>query len=166
MKIRLLCFFSALLILTGCAAQTPQPDATYYLVRHAEKVLGVKDPELTAEGALRAQALIERLSDVDLTAIYSSDYRRTMDTAKPVASAQNLPILSYDPRDLPALTEILLAQKGHILVVGHSNTTPPLAGLLGAAEGAPIIEATEYNRFYVITRTGNNIDGRIETYGK
>lgn len=166
MKIRLFSFLSALLVLAGCATQSPQPDATYYLVRHAEKVLDVKDPELTAEGTLRAQDLAERLKNIKLTEIYSSDYRRTQDTAKPVSAQQGLNIISYDPRDLPGLADTLKTRSGNILVVGHSNTTPPLAELLGASPGEPIVEATEYDRLYVITRHGNSIHGVIERYGE
>jgi len=52
----------------------------------------------------------------------------------------------YDPRDLEGFAKRLLAENGHILVVGHSNTTPPLSALLGGPEGEPIVEATEYDR--------------------
>jgi hypothetical protein len=36
-------------------------------------------------------------------------------------------------------------------VVGHSDTTPELVGLLGGDPGAPIDEPTEYDRLYVVT---------------
>jgi len=60
---------------------------------------------------------------------------------------------------------MLLAENGHILVVGHSNTTPPLSALLGGPEGEPIVEATEYDRLYVVERTGVVVGGIIERYG-
>ncbi len=157
------CAVFAALCLAAC---TPQPDATYYLVRHAEKVLDVQDPPLTEDGTARADALAERLGSVDLTQIYSTDYKRTQATAAPAAKEQELSITSYDPSDLEGFAAVLKNQTGNILVVGHSNTTPDLAKYLGAEPGAPIVEDTEYDRLYVIARTGDTVSGRIETYGK
>lgn len=152
-------------LLTACAGTPPEPDASYYLVRHAEKVLDVKDPPLTEAGEKRARDLAVRLEAVDLNAIYSSDYKRTLQTAEPTAAQQGLGIQTYDPRNLSEIRDLLIEKDGHYLIVGHSNTTPPLAGLFGVDPGEPIIEATEYNRLYVITRTGETLTGRIETYG-
>jgi phosphohistidine phosphatase SixA len=146
--------------------QAKTQDAVYYLVRHAEKQLKVKNPPLTAEGKQRAQDLADLLSNTPLTAIYSTDYIRTQQTAAPVAKAKGLMVQSYDPRDLPSFAKKLLSNDGHTLVSGHSNTTPQLAELMGADPGAPIIEATEYNRIYIIERSGNTVTGRIETFGK
>lgn len=153
------------LVLTACSQNAPEPDATYYLVRHAEKVLDVKNPPLTAEGEARAKALKSIMSDVPLTAIYSTDYIRTQATAAPTAADKNLTVMSYDPRDLEGFAAKLLTETGHILVSGHSNTTPQLAEAMGAEPGEPIIEATEYDRLYIITRRGNEISGQITTYG-
>ena len=161
-------FVSLILALTlmACSTPEPQPDATYYLVRHAEKLKDVPDPGLTKEGLARAEDLAERLADANVTKIYSSDYVRTRLTAKPLAENLGLELVFYDPRDLPGLAEKLLSETGQIVVAGHSNTTPQLAELLGAQPGEPIVEETEYNRLYVITRTGNIIEGEIQTYGK
>lgn len=135
---------------------TPAPEQvdraapkTIYLVRHAEKQKG-DDPDLTAAGWERAEELSTILSDKGLTRIYSSDYRRTKQTAEPIAAATGLPVYDYDARDLPALALRLKAECGVCLVVGHSNTTPDLAALLGGDPGTPIDEASEYDRLYVI----------------
>lgn len=159
-------FSAAVLLLAACSQSAPEPDATYYLVRHAEKVLDIKNPPLTEVGTARAEDLKVRLKDVPLTAIYSTDYIRTQDTAGPTAKAHDLTVTSYDPSDLPGFAKLLLTQEGTILVAGHSNTTPQLAELLEAEPGEPIIEATEYDRLYIITRRGSVIEGAIETYGK
>lgn len=153
-------------LLMGCTAKEPAFDATYYLVRHAEKTTEKPDPGLTQEGQQRAQDLAQRLSDVPLTAIYSSDYIRTRDTAAPIAKAQGLEVILYDPRDLEGFAKTLLAQKGHILVVGHSNTTPQLSAMLGGEAGEPIVEVTEYDRFYVLSKMGSDVKTTIERYGQ
>ena len=152
-------------ILTGCGAKPAESDTVYYLVRHAEKTIEKSDPALTPVGKKRAQDLAARLKGVPLTAIYSSDYIRTRDTAAPIAAATGLEVKLYNPRDLEGFAEMLLAENGHILVVGHSNTTPPLSALLGGPEGEPIVEATEYDRLYVVERTGVVVGGIIERYG-
>lgn len=151
-------------LLLGCAAPTPGYDTTYYLVRHAEKTTEKPDPALTQEGQKRAKDLADRLSAIPLTGIYSSDYRRTRDTAAPVSSEQGLEVVLYDPRDLDNFAKELLLQKGHILIVGHSNTTPELSGLLGGVTGDPIIEATEYDRLYVLQRRGSEVVSKIERF--
>ncbi|WP_051279843.1 SixA phosphatase family protein [Hellea balneolensis] len=156
----------AALLLLGCGSQTKTVDATYYLVRHAEKTAEKLDPGLTQAGQKRASDLADRLSKIPLTAVYSSDYIRTRDTAAPIAILKNLEVILYDPRDLDSFAKGIVKQNGHILIVGHSNTTPQLSALLGGPEGTAIVEATEYDRLYILERRGENVTGRIETYGE
>lgn len=148
------------------ATAADQSDAVYYLVRHAEKVLDQKDPPLTDIGEQRAQDLASRLSGVKLTTIYSTDTVRTRDTAAPTAAEKNLTVQIYDGRALPSFALQLLGETGHIVVVGHSNTTPDLAGLLGGEAGEPIVEASEYDRFYVLRRSGEDVTSTIERFGQ
>ena len=122
-----------------------------FLVRHAEKMEDGEDPELTAAGASRARILAATLRTVGITQIHSSDYKRTRDTAAPTAELLGLKVRIYDPRDLPTLVGELKAAGGRHLIVGHSNTTPALAKLLGGQAGKPVDEKREYDRLYVIT---------------
>lgn len=146
---------SALLI--SACANTPSnvnadgaSQTTVYLVRHAEKQKG-EDPSLTGAGHLRADALAAELSGASLDHIHSSDYARTRETAAPIAALTGQPVALYDAGNLEAIAaEILLTQGTH-LVVGHSNTTLQLVEILGGSGGAPINEAAEYDRLYVVT---------------
>lgn len=154
----------------NASRDTSDPSVTtFYLVRHAEKILNEKDPALTKAGTERAHALAERLSEIKLTQIYSTDTKRTRDTAKPTAKAQGLEITLYDGSDLNAFANSLDTARGHILIVGHSNTTPDLVGALGGVPGDPIIEATEYDRFYRVSRvrsgTGYSVTTKLERFG-
>ena len=81
--------------------------------------------------------------------IYSSDYIRTRDTARPLAEALGLELELYNPGDLEALATKLRAAEGRILVVGHSNTTPRLVGLIGGEPGTDIAD-DEYDRLYIV----------------
>lgn len=134
------------LLLAGCASTRVADDAvaTYLLVRHAEKDTSVaSDPPLTAAGHARAQRLAEQLRNTPLDAIYSSSYRRTRQTATPVADAHRLAIVDYDPADAAAFAARLRGAhpRGQVLVVGHSNTLPPLASALCGCAVADMDEA-------------------------
>lgn len=69
------------------------------LIRHAlndwaDKKLAGWTPgiSLNAEGCAQVEALVKRLADVPLAAIYSSPLERTMETAQPVAESHGLTI--------------------------------------------------------------------------
>ena len=154
-------------ILTACQttskpilAAEMHPAATIFLVRHAEKTSDKTDPPLTTEGRQRAERLADMLGDANITRVYSSDYKRTRDTGAPLAKHLGMEVQLYDAGDLEAIAERLIAEGGRTLVVGHSNTTPQLVELLGGEGGEPIVEATEYNRLYIVT-LGH--DGEVST---
>ncbi|MEM6654081.1 MAG: phosphoglycerate mutase family protein, partial [Pseudomonadota bacterium] len=135
-----------------------------YLVRHAEKQAG-PDPSLTAAGQARAERLADILADKGLTQIHSTNLKRTLETAAPIAARAGLPVSLYEADDLDAFAETLAASPGAHLVVGHSNTTPPLAAALGGDPGDEIDEASEYDRLYVITLDAGEITSEIERFG-
>jgi broad specificity phosphatase PhoE len=149
---------AAALVLSATACGTaPAAHAgasVVYLVRHAEKVdrylTDPSDPPLTDAGRERAEALARTLADAGVTRILASDFRRTRATAAPLAAALGLEVELYDPGALTELLPRLTATPGRVLVVGHSNTTPRLAELLGGDPGPPIDEAGEYDRLYVL----------------
>lgn len=123
----------------------PAVAGTVYLVRHAEKKSG-SDPGLTETGVQRARDLAILLKDVGIEQVFSSPYRRTRETALPIAQALQLGLQEYDPRQLSDIAEIIRKLSGPVLVVGHSNTTPELVRLLGGTSKP--MEEWEYNRVY------------------
>ena len=69
------------------------------LIRHAandwaDKKLAGWTPgvSLNAEGCAQVEALVKRLAEVPLAAVYSSPLERTMETARPVAEAHGLTV--------------------------------------------------------------------------
>jgi probable phosphoglycerate mutase len=143
------------LALLGCPspAEPPPsgPASVFFLVRHAEKVDQSDGSPLTERGQARARTLARMLRDAGVDEIYSSDFVRTRETAAPLARELGVEVTLYDPNELSSLAVALLSSPGRYLVVGHSNTTPELAGLLGGEAGPPIAE-DEYDRLYVIER--------------
>ena len=140
----------------ACATAPPAgaetgASATVFLVRHAEKVKSPDDPELHAVGEERAERLAAMLRDAGITAIHSTDFRRTRDTAAPLARVLGLDVRLYDWDELGVLAEAIRLEGGRHLVVGHSDTTPELVELLGGEPGPPIDEQDEHDRLYVVT---------------
>lgn len=120
-----------------------------YLVRHAEKQSARKDPELTECGLLRAQSIAKQLELITLDTVYSTGTKRTMQTALPTASSKNITINKYDATLLNDFAQQLLKKNQTILVVGHSNTTAVLAGLLIGEEFTSFDESI-YDRLYQV----------------
>ncbi len=135
-----------------------QATTTIIFVRHAEKAATpADDPGLSAAGEMRVAELTRQLVDADVVAgvdaIYATPFRRTQETAKPIADALDLPVNTYDAEDVePILEHILKQHKGKIiLVVAHSNTLPVLIANLGASKKVPPIAEDEYDNIYIIS---------------
>ena len=145
---------------------------TVFLVRHAEALYpppeeAPRNPPLNRLGRERAARLADVLQDAGITAILSTDLRRTLQTAGPLAERLGLEIETYDHRALPALADRLANTPGRFLVSGHSNTTPELVRLLGGEPGEPIEEKTEFDRLYVVTLApGRPVSTLLLHYGE
>ena len=125
--------------------------ATIVLVRHAEKEAG-EDPGLTPEGQQRALRLAERYADERLSAVYTTDTRRTRATAAPTAAAHELQVAVYDPADVASLAKRLLQTPAGqtVLVVGHSNTIPSLVNALVPGAGLAAIDESDFSNLFVV----------------
>ena len=142
------------LLISSSGLSLANANGTFYLVRHAEKQSdGSKDPHLTEQGQQRAEYLAQQLSLANITKIYSTEYHRTQETAKPLADLLGIEVEAYNPGNLEAFAEALKTQTGKIVVVGHSNTTPKLTALLSGAVVEPIDEG-EYDNLYQVVLIG------------
>jgi broad specificity phosphatase PhoE len=134
----------------GCAQPAVTGVTTVYVVRHAEKKLDNDDPDLTEAGQQRARALAHTLRSEPLDAIFSTDTRRTRQTATPAAEARGLQVRLYGKEDITRVIMHVRRAPGRYLVIGHSNTVPDLVSRLGGEPGAAIDEASEFDRLYVL----------------
>ena len=146
-------YTSSVFAQTQVSEQNQEP--TIILFRHAEKMNTSRDPDLSPVGIERSNTLFHMLKDLEITAIYSTSYKRTMQTIQPLADSLELPVNPYDPRDLTGFSEMLKKTTGVILVSGHSNTTPTLSSLILGYEVAKINE-DEYDNLYIITSASTN----------
>ena len=122
-----------------------------FLVRHAEKASGGgNDPELSVAGQKRAEALSEILKDADLTAIFVTEFKRTQETAAPIARATNITPTIVSANDMRSLVEKVRNVKGNALVVGHGNTIPNIAKALGIAAAVNIAD-DDYSEIFLVT---------------
>jgi phosphohistidine phosphatase SixA len=171
---------AALAIVTGCATgQQPSADppagrevTTVYLVRHAEKSTMVPtdpDPDLTDAGKRRAANLATRLGAAGVTGIIVTQFKRTRETAEPLATA-----IRVEPEMIPAgangsadsvAAAVLRHRGGKVLVVGHSNT---IAGIIVALGGPhlPNLCDTEYSNLFVMyIPTSGKVELTRQHYG-
>ncbi|BFT29556.1 phosphoglycerate mutase family protein [Alteromonas sp. D210916BOD_24] len=136
-------------------------DFTLYFTRHFEKQTGT-NPALTQQGVEKAQAFASLLEHAGIKKVYSTNYRRTQQSAAPIALKVNTAVTFYDPRDLTKLAAKLLSEQQNAVVVGHSNTTPDIIGLVGG-EANPISE-TEFGDVYMLRYSTQSQSG--EPLGK
>ena len=141
-----------IIVLGFCfAVPTAAQKKTIILVRHAEKADSSQDPELSAEGKQRAERLAKVVSKYKPGAIYSTDFKRTRDTAAPIAARRKLQVETYDPGKHKELVDSMMKSKTkRFLVVGHSNTVPGLANLLGKKELFKNLDDSEYGAIWVV----------------
>lgn len=134
-----------------------------FLTRHAEKQSDQgRDPNLTEQGSKRAQNLAYALSKSKLSAVYSTNYKRTMQTATPTALEQSLQLTMYEPSSKELAKAIVDKHKGQkVLVVGHSNTTPELLAALGVKEPV-VIEHDQYGDLYLVILKDGKFDQMVE----
>ena len=119
--------------LATLAARPAFAQKAIFVVRHAEKI-SEEDERLTDAGQARAGRLAAMLKNSGISAIYSTQTDRTIGTAQPLANALGLKIAIYDARKVdgrPDFKEFAVrvhreAPDGVVLVVGHTNTVPPL----------------------------------------
>ncbi len=142
---------------------------TIVLVRHAEKAASTEmdktgDVDLSPEGRDRAERLAKAVKKYKPHEIFATDYKRTKQTAEPIAKIRGKEIQVYDPAKQADMVEKIMASKtGHYLIVGHSNTTPALANLLMKKEVFKQLPDSEYGVFWVI-RIKKGVLKKVEVY--
>jgi broad specificity phosphatase PhoE len=163
-------------------AQSPNRGGEFpvlILVRHADKAAEPQDdPPLTAAGEKRAQDLAATLRNAGVTAIITTQLRRTRETAQPLATTLGLKpevitvakgALVSDPAAHPELVQEATAQRrayikeldavvrrfsgGTVLVVGHDWSVPGLIASLGGPQ-LPDICGSVYDNLFVLTFAG------------
>lgn len=131
-----------------------QPNTTTLIcIRHAEKQMGSDDPFLTQEGKLRAKDFVNLLDDVNVDAIYSTEYNRTLETVMPLSQKKSIPTKTYDPRNFDELiSKLLTVHKNQtVVIVGHSNSTPQLVNMLSGSDTYSEFDEKDYDNLFLVS---------------
>jgi phosphohistidine phosphatase SixA len=135
------------------------------LIRHADpqaQRAGDDDPPLSESGSKRAQDLAVALRDAGVTAILTTELRRTRETAAPLARALGLtpeavPVEFPISKHVQALENAVQRHAaGVVLVVGHSNTIPAFIAKLRGPDLPQICDAV-YDKLFTLFRA----DGKV-----
>lgn len=126
----------------------------YFFIRHAEKDGSNpqdRNPQLSEAGLDRAARWAEVFKEVEFDLIFSSNYFRTMNTAKAVADAQQKKVEIYDPRNLndPEFQEKTRGKT--VLIVGHSNTNPAFVNMLLGEKIYEDLDENNYGSLFIVT---------------
>jgi broad specificity phosphatase PhoE len=131
------------------------------LARHAERADGgamsgtaEKDPPLSKAGEARAAKLAAILADSGVTAIFATEFKRTQDTAKPLAARLGLTVQAMPADNTPQLVAQIRKQHadGIVLIVGHSDTLPVIIKTFGGP-GVTIADS-EFDNLFVLAPAG------------
>jgi broad specificity phosphatase PhoE len=148
-------FVTILAVLLSVPAAAQQ---TIFLVRHGERADMEKgaaptmadDPDLSEAGRARAISLATLLKDANIAAIFTTKYRRTVQTAAPLAKATGVSSVIVKATDPNAIVKEIRAQKGNVLVVGHTNTLPDIITSLGVTTPVTIADE-EFDNLFIVT---------------
>jgi len=141
-------------------------EKTIILVRHVEKdtapTADKRDPELSDTGKERAKKLVTATKRYKFDEIYSTDFKRTRGTAEPTATKRKKTIQTYDASKPQELVDKIMASKNDkFLVIGHSNTVPQLANLIGKRMVFRDLLDTEYSVIWIV-KMKNGVVEKIE----
>ena len=137
---------------------------TYYFIRHAEKDRSDKtneNPHLTEVGKKRAEHWNSILKHIKFDAVYSTDYNRTKETAKPIAIKNELELILYHPHKLDKKTFLNDTKDKTVLVVGHSNTTPTFVNSILGYKKHENIDDSNNGNLYIITIIDRKITDQV-----
>ena len=159
-------------LLTSFACLTPaiaMAQKLVYVVRHAERADGgavaagmnaPADPELSAEGEARARKVAMMLAEAGIKGIFTTEFKRTKNTAAPLAAKLGLTAQVVSSKDAAGLIDRLKKEHANdiVLVVGHSNTVPAIIKALGG--GDVTVADDDYTSLFVVV-PGTGVTTRI-----
>lgn len=162
----------SILMLGICALNAQK--TIYYLVRHAEKDTSVAgatmmqaNPPLSEKGIQRSTRLASLLEKENIDYIFSTNYIRTQSTAQPLATLIGKEIQFYEINKGTVFSDAIqqMPYLGKtLLIVGHSNTIPPLVNALIKTNKYQNLSDNEYGFIYKVTIESGQIKDTVIMY--
>ena len=144
------CAVLLLSLLPGAAAA----QKLVILTRHAERAdagkAEEKDPVLSSIGEARAEKLAAMLADSGVQAIFATEFKRTQQTAQPVAKRLGLTVTVMPGADTTGLVARLKKQHANdiVYIVGHSDTLRDIIKALGGP--LVTIATTDFDNLFIL----------------
>lgn len=142
------------------------------LVRHSEKAAEIaNDPPLSAQGNMKAKALVTALDGTSFSQLIATQFKRTQQTLTPISQARHLPVtVIAAQKDLNEHIAHIVAQvhavQGNSLIAGHSNTVPLIIKALGGPD-VPAIAEDDYSQLFILSLSDEHTASLIATrYGQ
>jgi broad specificity phosphatase PhoE len=140
-------------IFLGMACAIPcEAQRVLVVVRHADKIDDSHDAALSPVGEVQAKRLAHVLKDLGITAIYTTQFRRTAQTAGPLAKLLKIVPFVYEQQDVTGVVKEI--QRKHptevVMVVGHRSTVPRILKLFGSTTNVAL-ETGEYDSLFILT---------------
>ncbi|MCB0452843.1 MAG: histidine phosphatase family protein [Aequorivita sp.] len=152
---------------TANEAPVRNQKATYYLLRHAEKVrTDPKDPDpaLNIDGLMRAKRWAAYFEPIKIDAIYVTKYIRTKQTISLIAQQKQVSPTRYDPNTVYSEEFLNQTNNKTVLIAGHSNTIPQLVNQLIGEEKFKDMDDNDNSTLFKVTINGK--DKKVETITK
>lgn len=134
-----------------------EKSGTIYFVRHAEKEKTGEDPLLTKHGRKRAQELANYLLDKNIEGVYSTDFARTKNTAKPIADKMGIEIEVYSKKKVETLMKKIVNKGGNRLIVGHWGTANDAFEYFKTIPQYDTEEVNNYNSVLKVSYSDNTL---------
>ena len=135
-----------------------QATTTVFFVRYAELVeTDDPNPGLSSSGRRRAEELARLLGSADVfggvDAIFATEYRRSQETAEPIAKLLKLPVQIVEARNVRGLRDMIRAEyKGKmVLVVTDRDAMIRLVRRLNGRRNLPLAADDEHDNLYIVS---------------
>jgi phosphohistidine phosphatase SixA len=149
----------AILLMTGIVSVVAAEPDLVVVVRHAEKAkMPLGDPALSDAGQARAKALADALAYAGIDAIFTTQYRRTRETAALLAQHTGVEAKVVDAgrgdtaAHIAEVAHAIRAERGRVLVVGHSNTVAGIVAALGGPTLPDLCDTSYGHAFLLVPR--------------
>jgi broad specificity phosphatase PhoE len=146
---------TSVLLLAAAAARLDAQPSMVILVRHAERgTAPAGDPTLTEAGTQRAAALAAALAGARVSSVITTNLQRTQLTARPLLDAIGQSPLVVRAAGTSHVDSVAAAVRRRpagevVLVVGHSNTIPPIVTALGGP-AIPDLCDSQYSMLFIL----------------
>ena len=103
----------------------------------------------------------EYFNNLGIDHVYSTDYKRTMQTALPFANSNELKINIYSPSKINYEDFLVTTTGNKVLIVGHSDTTPTFANELIKENVYPQMDDSNNSNLYIVSICGDEINHEV-----